>query len=103
MDATTLVMLGVIFALVAGAVLVWRMILRVSKDRLMRCPETGAITLVGVEPVAARDGESAPVVCRCALWPEQKANCKQRCLERYEETSAGYPVNLSALRPFGPR
>jgi hypothetical protein len=101
MDTTTLGMLAVIAAVVAGALIVSKMILRVSKDRFMRCPETGAITLVGVDCVASQDGGSKPVVCRCALWPE-KAGCAQRCLERYEESSAGYPVNLSALRPFGP-
>jgi hypothetical protein len=66
----------------------------------MRCPKTGAVTLVGVERTAWRDGAWAPVVCRCALWPEN-AGCEQRCLERFEETTAGCPVSLSALRPFG--
>jgi len=98
MDATTLGMLGVIAALIVGAVVVWRMIRTVSRERLMRCPETEAITLVGVE----HGGDGAPVVRRCALWPE-RAECAQRCLERCEETSSSFPVNLSALRPFGPR
>jgi hypothetical protein len=100
MDTTTLGMLIVIATVVASAFIVWQIILRVSKDRLMRCPETGAITLVGVECVATRDGDVKPVVCNCALWPE-KAGCAQRCLERYDESSASYPANLSALRPFG--
>jgi hypothetical protein len=76
---------------------------RVWKDRLMRCPETGSITLVGIEPASRRAGKAPEVkVQRCGLWPE-KMDCARGCLARYGETSPGYRVNLDALRPFKPR
>lgn len=73
---------------------------QVWKDRLMRCPETGVIALVGVEYASPDDG-SAPklVVRRCGLWPS-KPGCAHGCLERYEETVLGFPPNLKALRPI---
>ena len=74
---------------------------QVWKDRLMRCPDTGSITLVGIEYVSPRDGHAPEfTVQRCGLWPEKK-NCTRDCLARYAETSPGYRVNLHALRPFG--
>ena len=73
---------------------------QVWKDRLMRCPETGAIALVGVDYAAPGDG-SAPrlVVRRCGLWPS-KAGCAHGCLARYEETAPGLPPSLKDLRPI---
>lgn len=73
---------------------------QVWKDRLMRCPETGAVTLVGVE-CASPDTGNAPrlTVRRCRLWPE-KADCARGCLARYGETPPGFPCSLHALRPF---
>lgn len=101
---TVLTILGWTVAIVALAVFAgWVMWLsgRFSSDRLMRCPETGAVTLVGVNEVARRDGEGTePVVWRCELWPERK-NCAQSCLVRYNETQPGFRINLHALRPFG--
>lgn len=72
---------------------------QVWKDRLVRCPETGAVALVGVDHVSAGDG-SAPrlVVRRCGLWPS-RAGCARGCLARYEE-SAGFAPGFNALRPF---
>lgn len=90
-----------IVALVAfGGWVVW-LTNRFSTDRLMRCPETGAVTLVGVDEVSRPDGKGTqPVVWRCELWPERK-NCAQNCLVRYGETEPGFRINLHALRPFG--
>jgi hypothetical protein len=71
-----------------------------TKDRLMRCPETGSVTFVGVERVSRGDGKAPELtVRRCDLWPKQK-DCARGCLARYSETSPGYRVNLDALRPF---
>jgi hypothetical protein len=71
-----------------------------SKDRLMRCPEMGSVTLVGAEYASQRAGDTPELtVQRCGLWPE-KAGCARGCLARYPETSPGYRVNLHALRPF---
>ena len=73
---------------------------QVWKDRLMRCPETGAIALVGVDHASPGDG-SAPmlVVRRCGLWPS-RAGCDRGCLARYEESLPGFSPRLSALRPI---
>jgi hypothetical protein len=88
----------VAFVLIAG----WLYWLRglTSKDRLMRCPEAGSVTFVGVERVTRGDAEAPEMtVVRCDLWPKYK-DCARGCLTRYRETSPGYRVNLNALRPF---
>ena len=85
----------VIFALYVCSI-AWRL----RKDRLMRCPETGSITLVCVGPALRHAGKAPETqVQRCALWPA-KMGCTRGCLARYEETSSGYKVNLDALRSF---
>lgn len=72
------------------------------KERPMRCPETGAITLVAIKTVF-RGGEAPQVtVRRCGLWPG-KEDCGRGCLARCGETSPGWRFNLNALRPFGPK
>jgi hypothetical protein len=72
----------------------------VSRKRLMRCPETGAVAFVGAERVSRRDGEAPAVIVRsCEFWPERK-DCARGCLARYDETTPGYRVKLDALRPF---
>lgn len=103
-----------IAAWLAFVVYVYWMARQAWQDRPMRCPETGSVTLVGVEPVSARTGVEGPSVIsrqpspelpgltvqRCGLWPE-RAGCARGCLARYEETLPGFAVNLDALRPFG--
>ena len=101
---TVLTILGWTVAIVAlvafGGWVMW-LAGRFSSDRLMRCPETGAVTLVGVHEVARPDGKgSTPVVWRCELWPQRK-DCAQSCLVRYHETEPGFRINIDALRPFG--
>jgi hypothetical protein len=97
----TLGWIVMIAALVAtGAWVIW-LAGRFSSDRLMRCPETGAITLVGIHEATQLDGKgTAPVVWRCELWPERKI-CARSCLVRYKETEPGFRINLHSLRPFG--
>jgi hypothetical protein len=99
-DFTTLGWAVAATAWVVLAVYVYRIDRRVGKHRLMRCPETGSITLVDVA-LASRGAGKAPEaqVQRCALWPE-KASCAQGCLSRHAETLPGCRVNLHALRPF---
>lgn len=76
---------------------------QVWKDTAMRCPETGSITLVGVDYTLPRDGDTPELtVQRCGLWPERK-DCARGCLARYAETAPGYLVKLDALRPFEQR
>lgn len=74
---------------------------QVWKDRLVvRCPESGAITLIGVECVSLRAGSPPQLAVKhCGLWPA-KAGCNWGCLARYEQTVPGFLPNLSALRPF---
>lgn len=76
------------------------LIARASSDRLMRCPRTGGIALVGVLCVASRGGQDRqPVVHRCSLWPENHG-CGQGCLARHREAASGLRINAAALRPF---
>ena len=73
---------------------------QVWKDRLMRCPETGAIALVGVDYASPDEGSTSRlVVRRCGLWPS-RAGCDRGCLARYEETRPGFIPGLNALRPI---
>lgn len=86
----------------AGVLMVW-LIDRFSKSRMMRCPETGAITVVRVMPAADGEGKGPGVAVQwCDSWPERKG-CTQGCLARYSETGPGLQVNLNALRPFEPK
>jgi hypothetical protein len=80
---------------------VYRIIRQNGSERLVRCPETGAITLVSIAPAARRDGDASALEVRhCALWQDRQEDCAQGCLTRYPEMSPGYRVNLRALRPF---
>ena len=61
----------------AIALYVWWITWRVGKDRLMRCPETGSIALVGVESDTRASGKAPGVkVQRCVLWPKKWAASK---------------------------
>jgi hypothetical protein len=94
--------IAVVGLLVFGGLLYWVVDL-VTRDRLMRCPETGSVVFVGVVPASPGDKSGAEVtVRRCDLWPARKA-CARGCLARYPETAAGLRVNLNSLRPFEPQ
>jgi hypothetical protein len=68
------------------------------KDKLMRCPETNAVTLVGVSHSARLGKGSRMEVERCGLWPE-KEQCARGCLARYEETPNGLRIDSRGLDP----
>ena len=71
-----------------------------SRGRLVRCPETGGIGMVELEPFPARGAQAkAPCVRRCDLW-SQRQGCLQGCLDRYAAPAPRYGVDLKALRPF---
>lgn len=73
-----------------------------SRGRMMRCPQTGAISIVQVVPRAAGEGRAPGLMVKqCDLWP-QNSGCTEGCLARYRETAPGLRVNLKALRPFEP-
>jgi hypothetical protein len=78
----------------AALVLIWF----ASRGRLVRCPETGGLGLVDVEP---RRGSQAPAyrIRRCDLWPGRKG-CAQGCLARQAETCGRYGVDLKVLHPL---
>lgn len=96
------VILGIAGLVTAGAVMVW-LVDRFSRSRIMRCPETGSITVVRVVPVRAGEGKGPGVAVQwCDSWRERKS-CTQGCLARYSETGPGLRVNLDALRPFEPK
>lgn len=98
MDIQTAALIVAIAGLVAFA-LYW-LANRVSRDLVMRCPETDSIAFVRVAPVAGSEGKAPEVTVRqCDLWPERK-DCARGCLARYRETTPGLRVNLNALRPF---
>src|SRR5688572_28300772 len=93
------VILGIAGLVTAGVLMVW-LIDRFSRSRMMRCPETGAITVVRVVPVRTGEGKGLGVTVQwCDSWLERKG-CTQGCLARYSETGPGLQVNLNALRPF---
>jgi hypothetical protein len=70
-----------------------------GKSTLLRCPETGAVTLVDVRPIGS-DGHAPRLdVSRCALWTETR-ECGRGCLARYGETGPGVWTDVRALRPF---
>lgn len=80
----------------AALLLVWF----VSRGSLVRCPETGGLGLVELEPAAER-GAQAPAhrIRRCDLWPQRRA-CAQGCLVRDGATAVCYGIDLKALRPW---
>ena len=87
-------------AVVAFPVVALWLIWLASRSWLMRCPETGGVAFVDVDPLQTANGETVRVVVRqCDLWPE-KQGCAQGCLVRHLETAPGYRVGLEALRPF---
>ena len=100
-DITSLAQVVVIAVLALFAVIfVHWVIERGSRNRLMRCPETGAVAFVGAERVSHTDGNASAVIVRsCEFWPERKS-CARGCLARYDESTRGYRVKLDSLRPF---
>ena len=103
MNVDSVAWIIVLVGIVAMGGFLWWLLAMVSRGRMMRCPETGAISIVQVAPTAG-SAEKAPglTVTQCDLWPQTK-DCAQGCLSRYRETAPGWRVNLNALRPFEPR
>jgi hypothetical protein len=103
MNTETVGWMLVLLGLAAFVGLSYWLIRMASRGQLMRCPETGAVSIVQVAPTAddKRKG-SALRVTQCDLWP-QKKGCAQGCLARHAETGPGFHVNLDALRPFDSR
>jgi hypothetical protein len=98
-DILTPAWIAISLAALAAAIYVAWQIAQFSRYRLMRCPRSGAVALVGVLEVSSRDGETAQVVHHCSLWPEGDG-CGQGCLARYHETGGGFRTDHHVLRPF---
>lgn len=88
-----------VIALVCVAAAIHWVLGLLPKDRLMRCPDTGKITMVETEGTYPETGDPGVRVRGCELWPKY-ANCSRGCLSRYSETTAGFRIRLDALRPF---
>lgn len=100
MDFPEVGRIAVVLAVVAFPVVALWLIQLASKGWLLRCPETGGIALVDVDPLQTANGKTVRVgVRQCDLWPKRQG-CAQGCLVRYSETAPGYRVGLKALRPF---
>ena len=100
MEEQTTTWIVTIASLAVFALVMWWLVRVLTRARLMRCPETGAVTFVRVTPVAGSEGKAAGVaVKQCDLWPDRK-DCAQGCLERYPEVSPGSRVDLHSLRTF---
>lgn len=85
------------------AIFVARLAVQISRYRLLRCPGTEKVTLVGVLQVSSGDGGApTPVVHDCPLWPG-RSGCGQGCLERYHEIRGGIPISVETLRLFNRR
>jgi hypothetical protein len=93
---------AVLAGLVAVGGLFWWMIAGVSRAQMMRCPDTGAVSLIYVAPAAGAEKTHQVMVAHCDLWP-QKKDCTRGCLARYGEAAPGWQVSLNSLRPFEPQ
>ncbi len=82
---TTLAAMGVMIGWGFLIVLALSLLERYRKRKLLKCPETGGVSLVDIEwDTAAR---SVPEVKGCLLWPEKKG-CSKGCLDHRAETRA---------------
>ncbi|HXG52779.1 MAG TPA: hypothetical protein VNN77_15385 [candidate division Zixibacteria bacterium] len=72
--------------------------------RLTRCPETGGITVVGLEQDGEPSSEGAVNlrVQSCRLWPGRK-NCERGCVASCSRTWGSHGFDLASLMPLEPR
>lgn len=66
------------------------------KDKLLRCPDTGSVALVGIRQFARAGKAPGIEVERCGLWPD-KQGCERGCLQHYGESSSGLRVDGRGL------
>lgn len=100
MDSMTLSWVVGIVVLVIASGLIYRRMVLVPGERLMRCPEQDVITFVEVKPAPPGNANPSGVtVHHCGLWAGKK-DCGQGCLERYNETAQGFLFDRNALRTF---
>jgi hypothetical protein len=68
------------------------------KDRLARCPETSAVTLIRIRRVARPGMPSFIDVEQCGLWPDKQA-CLRTCLVRRSDIPR-LRTDSRGLQPF---
>ena len=91
--------LALLVVVIAGGLL-YQLMAMVPFERLVRCPEQGAITFIEVKAASPDKPTSSGVVVRhCGLWGEHKG-CAQGCLARYGETRRGFHIDHHALRTY---
>jgi hypothetical protein len=101
MDYTTLGWIFIGFIWLAVALYVASLVRQLWKEQLVRCPETGAVTLIRHQQ-AARSGMPPVIeVERCGLWPDKQA-CLRTCLLRLRDIPRGLRTDARGLRPFRP-
>jgi hypothetical protein len=73
--------MAIIASLGTGGLIYW-VIALVPRGRILRCPETGAMTFVEIGCASPGDGSQPKVTVQsCDLWPEHDA-CDRGCLVR---------------------
>lgn len=76
---------------------------RYRKRKLVRCPESGAISLVDIKEETPRPDEitARPLlrVKKCSLWPE-RIDCARGCLNACSTTYGSWRFDLASLAPF---
>ena len=76
---------------------------RYRKRKLVRCPESGAISLVGIKEETPGPDEitARPLlrVKKCSLWPE-RIDCARGCLNACSTTYGNWRFDLASLAPF---
>lgn len=101
-DATWVHSVLILLAWAAVVVLAYVTLSSYGKRRLVRCPESGAVTFVEAsEAQAGADGSEGPprAITYCRFWPE-KNDCGTGCLSRYEQNQGLFGFDLKTLRPF---
>ena len=71
---------------IANFIVLW--LVPPRNKRLMRCPETGAITFVETRTARGEEATRKVTVHGCGLWPKRK-NCARTCLARHPDTTRG--------------
>ena len=84
---TTLAAMGVMIGWGFLIVLALSLLERYRKRKLLKCPETGGVSLVDIEwdtphPATPQaTGKPVPTIKDCLLWPEKKG-CSKGCLKQ---------------------
>lgn len=90
---TTLAAMAVAIGWSILIVLAFVLLERYRKRKLLKCPETGGVSLVDIEwdtphpATPEATGKPVPTIKDCLLWPEKKG-CSKGCLDNRDETRA---------------